>query len=259
MRSRWPGAAAIVPFLAEKMKLNHKLSQHSDVVSAIGVALALIRETVERQVVNPTNDDILKLRDEAQTAVLKMGADPASIEIHIEIDSRANIIRATACGATSVTDTDKLKKDLSDEEKVQLAAESMHAPPTDVSLKAGTDHFSVYGGKVMAKKFFGLLQGEINPIRVIDRSGNIRLQIRDGDCLVSTPSESGRAINQLVEAHSQWGDAGKVIPSIFLLAGPKLVDLSGLMDASQVTTLSAPEVEKLPADAKVVAIASIDR
>ncbi len=253
------GAAAIVPFLAEKMKLNHKLSQHSDVVSAIGVALALIRETVERQVVNPTNDDILKLRDEAQTAVLKMGADPASIEIHIEIDSRANIIRATACGATSVTDTDKLKKDLSDEEKVNLAAESMHAPPTDVSLKAGTDHFSVYGGKVMAKKFFGLLQNEINPIRVIDRSGNIRLQIRDGDCLVSTPSESGRAINQLVEAHSQWGDAGKVIPSIFLLAGPKLVDLSGLMDASQVTTLSAPEVEKLPADAKVVAIASIDR
>jgi N-methylhydantoinase A/oxoprolinase/acetone carboxylase beta subunit len=253
------GAAAIVPFLAEKMKLNHKLSQHSDVVSAIGVALALIRETVERQVVNPTNDDILKLRDEAQTAVIKMGADPASIEIHIEIDSRANIIRATACGATSVTDTDKLKKDLSDEDKLNLAAESMHTQAADVSLKAGTDHFSVYSGKVMAKKFLGLLQSEINPIRVIDRSGNIRLQVRDGDCLVSTPSESGRAINQLVEAHSQWGDAGKVIPSIFLLAGPKLVDLSGLMDASQVTTLSAPEVEKLPADAKVVAIASIDR
>lgn len=253
------GAAAIVPFLAKKMNLPHKLSQHSDVVSAIGVALALIRETVERQVVNPTNDDILRLRDEAQTAVLKMGADPASIEIHVEIDSRANIIRATACGATSVTDTDKLKKDLSDEEKLQLAAESMHAQTATVSLKAGTDHFSVYAGKATASKFFGLMQTEINPIRVIDRSGNIRLQVRDGDCLVTTPSESGRAINQLVEAHSQWGDAGKVIPSIFLLAGPKLVDLSGLMDASQVTTLSAPEVEKLPADAKVVTIASIDR
>ena len=253
------GAAAIVPFLAKKMNLPHKLSQHSDVVSAIGVALALIRETVERQVVNPTNDDILRLRDEAQTAVLKMGADPASIEIHVEIDSRANIIRATACGATSVTDTDKLKKDLTDEEKLQLAAESMHAQPAGVSLKAGTEHFSVYGGKTTASKFFGLLQTEINPIRVIDRSGNIRLQVRDGDCLVTTPSESARAINQLVEAHSQWGDAGKVIPSIFLLAGPKLVDLSGLMDASQVTTLSAPEVEKLPANARVVTIASIDR
>jgi len=253
------GAAAIVPFLAKKMNLPHKLSQHSDVVSAIGVALALIRETVERQVVNPTNDDILRLRDEAQTAVIKMGADPASIEIHVEIDSRANIIRATACGATSVTDTDKLKKDLSDEEKLQLAAESMHAQTATVSLMAGTDHFSVYGGKATARRFFGLMQTEINPIRVIDRSGNIRLQVRDGDCLVTTPSESGRAINQLVEAHSQWGDAGKVIPSIFLLAGPKLVDLSGLMDASQVTTLSAPEVEKLPADAKVVTIASIDR
>lgn len=253
------GAAAIVPFLAKKMNLPHKLSQHSDVVSAIGVALALIRETVERQVVNPTNDDILRLRDEAQTAVLKMGADPASIEIHVEIDSRANIIRATACGATSVTDTDKLKKDLTDDEKLQLAAESMHTQPAGVSLKAGTEHFSVYGGKTTASKFFGLLQTEINPIRVIDRSGNIRLQVRDGDCLVTTPSESARAINQLVEAHSQWGDAGKVIPSIFLLAGPKLVDLSGLMDASQVTTLSAPEVEKLPADARVVTIASIDR
>ena len=135
----------------------------------------------------------------------------------------------------------------------------MHAQSDNVSLKAGTDHFSVYGGKVTASRFFGLLEREINPIRVIDRSGNIRLQIKDGDCLVSTPSESGRAIHQLVDVHSQWGDAGKVIPSIFLLAGPKLVDLSGLMDASQVTTLSAPEVEKLPADARVVAIASIDR
>lgn len=253
------GAAALVPFLAKKMNLSHKLSLHSDVVSAIGVALALIRETVERQVVNPTNDDILRIRDEAQTAVLKMGAEPSSIEIHVEIDSRANIIRATAVGATSVTDTDKLKSDLSDQEKLDLAAESMKTAPANVSMQAGTDHFSVFSGKVKARKFFGLAEGELNALRVVDRSGNIRLQIRDGELLVSSPSESATAINKLVEAYSQWGDAGKVIPSIFLLAGPKLVDLSGLMDASQVTALSAPEVEKLPADAKVVAIASVDR
>ncbi|MBX9721359.1 MAG: hydantoinase/oxoprolinase family protein, partial [Candidatus Obscuribacterales bacterium] len=96
------GAAAIVPYVAKKMGVTHALAENADVVSAIGVALALVREMVERQVVQPKQEDLVKIREEAFNAVAAMGADPAGIEVHVEVDPRANILRATAYGATGL-------------------------------------------------------------------------------------------------------------------------------------------------------------
>ena len=66
------------------------------------MALALVRETVERNIVQPKPDDILRIRAEAFQAVQHMGADPATIEIHVEVDTRASIVRATAFGAAGL-------------------------------------------------------------------------------------------------------------------------------------------------------------
>ena len=51
------GAAAIVPYLAQKLKHNFELAQKADVISAIGVALALVQETIERQIIKPSEED----------------------------------------------------------------------------------------------------------------------------------------------------------------------------------------------------------
>lgn len=60
------GAAAIVPYLAREMNLRFEIAEHADVISAIGVAMALIRETIERQVANPSAaaETILAMRQE---------------------------------------------------------------------------------------------------------------------------------------------------------------------------------------------------
>ena len=63
------GAAALIPFVAERMSLDFKISQDAEVISSIGVALAMVRETVERVIPNPTPEDLQRIKREAFDAV----------------------------------------------------------------------------------------------------------------------------------------------------------------------------------------------
>src|ERR1044071_4990163 len=56
------GAAALVPFTAQLMKLEHCLARNHEVISPIGVAMAMVRDTVERNIVDPSPEDILYVR-----------------------------------------------------------------------------------------------------------------------------------------------------------------------------------------------------
>lgn len=251
------GAAAIVPFVAKQMNMPHSLASYADVISAIGVALALIRETVERQVVNPTNEDILKIREEAQAAVQKMGADPASIEIHVEIDSRTNVIRATAFGATSMTESKDARKALSDSEKTELIAQSMRTKPELVKLTAETKFFQIYTAPWTQSHFGGLINNKMQAVRVMDTAGSIRLQIQNGVVSATTSDLAEASISTIAEEHSVWGDAGKVIPDIMILAGPKIIDLSGLLSVEHVNTLAKAELNELPRNTPVVVLGKL--
>lgn len=251
------GAAAIVPFVAKEMGLQFQIADHADVISAIGVALALIRESVERQVVNPSDDDILRIRQEAYAAVEKMGAEPASIEVHIEIDTRTNVVRATAVGATSMTRDADVKQASSQDERVALVAGSMRVDKDQVKLEVEGKFFQVYAADRVEDKFLGLLKHHLRSLRILDHTGGIRLQFRNAAFQECTVDTVDRTINALIEEHSEWGDAGKVIPDMVLLAGAKIVDLSGLLDSHQVVALARAEMESVPRDAQIVAIARL--
>lgn len=252
------GAAAIVPFVAKQMQMRHKLAEHADVMSAIGVALALVRESVERQILNPSNDDILRIRHDAHSAVERMGADPATIEVHVEIDARTSTIRATACGATSMTDPDKAKTAMTEEERLASVADSLRTEPKAVTKPISGKYFSVYEASKRESKFLGFMSSLQNSLRIVDAQGVIRLQCRDGSAKLADAASAIGSMEALIEKHSHWGDAGRVIPNMVLLAGPKIVDLSGLLDSQQITALAKAELEFLPKDAEVIVIAKIN-
>lgn len=251
------GAAALVPFLAGEMGLRHELCQDADVISAIGVALALVRETVERHIVHPNSDDILRVRQEAQAAVQRMGADPSSVEIHVEVDARTNTVRATASGATSLTAPENLGRKLSEEERLALVADSMRAPVAEVKLLAQSNHFQVFGADTLEAKFKGLMRIKRHALRVLDNHGIIRFQTKNGAAREGTVATAEKVIADLAEAHAQYGDAGRVVPPLMLFAGPKIIDLSGLLDTAQMIALAKIELELLPRDEKVIVIANI--
>lgn len=248
------GAAAIVPFTAQSMHLNFNLAENADVISAIGVALALIRETVERQVIHPTPDDILRVRQDAFASVIAMGAEASTVEVHVEVDPKTNTIRATAFGATALTHEKSKLQALTVEGKKKLAAESMRVSEDKVKLVAETDHFQVYGADTVHARLAGLWKMKAHSLRTFDDNG-IRLQTSNGTAQLTTVKLAEKTIGELAEEHAQYGDTGKVIPAMMLLAGAKIIDLSGLLDLGQVLALAKIELEYLPGDSPVIAIA----
>lgn len=53
-------ASVVVPYLGRKMGIRHKIAENAPYISTIGVSLALVREQMERNVANPTDEDIRK-------------------------------------------------------------------------------------------------------------------------------------------------------------------------------------------------------
>ncbi len=96
------GAAALIPFTAERMARSHTISRDAEVISSIGVALALVREVIERVVPNPQPEDLQAIRQEAFDAVVGMGAAAESVEVAIEIDPHSQRVRAIAMGAAEM-------------------------------------------------------------------------------------------------------------------------------------------------------------
>lgn len=64
------GAAALICYCAEKMDVPYSIPENAEVISSIGVALAMVRDVVERIVPNPTQKDIAELKKEAMDAAI---------------------------------------------------------------------------------------------------------------------------------------------------------------------------------------------
>ena len=60
------GAAALLPYTAEKIGMRYSIPEHAEVISSIGVALSLIRDVVERVIPNPQTEDIAQIKKEAK-------------------------------------------------------------------------------------------------------------------------------------------------------------------------------------------------
>ena len=60
------GAGTLLTFTANDMGFKYQIPENAEVISSIGVALAMVREMVERTIPNPTAQDIAQLKKEAK-------------------------------------------------------------------------------------------------------------------------------------------------------------------------------------------------
>jgi hypothetical protein len=235
------GAAAIVPFTAQSLGMPYEIAPNSAVISAIGVALALVRDTIEKTVINPTDKDILQIRAEAEQAVIRMGAAPETVEVQIEVDAQKNILRASATGTTELRTRDLAKSHLTDEELANRVRQSIRGDIEEFGLVAEVGNLRIYRA-VTTQKFLGGLWKKVFPqLRVIDREGIIRLQLRRGDCLTGTKREVLSQLKEFFEKHTVYGDAGREFPDVFLIFRGRILDLSGLMNIDQIVSLAQVE------------------
>jgi len=248
------GSAAIVRYLGRRMKMPVQIAEHAEVISAIGCALAMVREVIERTVSNPTDEDVIRIRREAEEAVIRLGAVPESVEVQIEVDPQHNILRATATGATEFRARDLGQRSVSPEDRRQAAARSLNLPAEQVQLVCSDGFQEVYAANVEEKKFFGLIRNKRTPLRVVDSEGIVRLQLRDGQFLKATAGDVIVRLARLVEENSVYDQGGTKLPETYLLFRGKLVNLSGLPSLERIRALAQLELEGLDPTTQVVGL-----
>lgn len=225
------GAKVLVPFIAEKMDLPHSLADKAEVISSIGVALALVQDVVERVIPDPTQEDIIQIRQEAQDAAIQSGASPETVEVQIEIDTKTSRVKAIATGSTEASTKD-LSVTVDETEAKEIVAESMQTSASDVYLIAENDHFYVFGRK----------KGNEQEIRVIDNKGVIRRQRADGEAETTTPGGARSVANRYWEDLAIYKSDIKLYPDIYMCIGGQVIDYEGLTDANQVNLLMDTEL-----------------
>ncbi len=239
------GAAAFTSAVAEALGMEHQLVPHAEVISAIGAALAAVKETVERNNAKPTEADLLAIRQEALSGALRMGARADTVTVQVSVDPARNLIRAEAIGSTDATmDTTPMTAEAALAHVRPLLP--FHPQTFQETFRNGS--FVVGLAAREDKRLLGLSTKHQRLAVVVERTGVLRVAV---DNPHPHPTQVGAlkvTLSHLLSDRSNYGDAGQELPPSFVVAGHKLVDLSAVGDLNAAVALATLEVEELPPD-----------
>lgn len=239
------GAGTLLTFTAQDMGFKFQIPENAEVISSIGVALAMVREMVERTIPNPTAQDIAELKKEAKEMAMNSGAVEDSVEVYVEIDEQAQKVTAIAMGSTEVKTTD-LMKNCDEKEAIEIAAESIGVSVSEVELAASNDQIFVVTCR----------QGSRQQLRVIDKKGFIKVQRSNGNCVKTTMEQAGDDLKQIWDASSDFSSEVRINPDVYVVSGSRVIDYSGIPEYQQVAGLIEAElVDKDPQDDIILVLA----
>jgi N-methylhydantoinase A len=174
----------------------------------------------------------------------------------VEVDTRRNLVRASAFGTTELKREGGAMRDLGVEGCRLAAARSMQVAPENVALAAETSGLNVFVAARQQRALFGLFRTERQMVRVTDRTGVVRLQRQHAEVVPSSVAHISRDLEQVMTRLTDFGDAGRALPDAHILVGARLINLSGLADAGQAIALARAELEALPPDERLVIVAA---
>jgi N-methylhydantoinase A len=250
------GAAALVPRVGALMNVPWRLARQAEVISPLGVALAMVRAVIERNIVDPTAADVLRVRGEAVEAAVRNGALPATVEVHMEVDSRRHLVRAVAVGSAELRRGSAGDRAVDEAGRRAAAARSMQCDPTEVRLAGRTGSFDVYACTPAPASWWQPWRRHPAQMRVVDRSGVVRLQRQDAMVRTCASGSLEAELRAVVGDLMDFGDAGRTIPDVHLLVGVRVVNLAGLADEGQLLGLAAVEVHGQSPDQDIMIIAT---
>ena len=250
------GSGSVVTYaLAEDMRFTARIAKNAPYISTIGVALAMVREQVERTVVSPGEDDIKRIREEVIEKIVRSGANEATVDVTIEVDMQKNLLRAIATGATELRQKNLTAKELALDELSAIAAKSLNLEPEQVSLVQQTGRWRIFCGEETKKVLFGLLKQKRTSLCVIDREGTVRLRKTGAQCTRFCKNQIQTVFKAFMDENTTYSDANASIPRIFTFYREKVLDLSSLQTADQVLSLLQMETEYLAEDDEILAVA----
>ena len=200
------------------MNIKYSIPDNAEVISSIGVALAMVRDVVERVVPNPTPQDIRNIRAEVINKAIESGASPDTIDVHIEIDSNTSRLIAIATGSTEVKSTDLLKE-CSEFEAKELASEDMGISKEEVCLI------------------------EKNQIRIVDKKGFIKVQRNSGSAFKVKAEAYKDAVKSIWGKLTVYKSDSVLRPDFYLCIGPRVMDFASGSDFEQMLMIMDVSVQ----------------
>jgi len=247
-------AAVIVNPLGEKMGIKSKIAKNAPYISTIGVALAMVREQIERTVVNPTDEDIKKIRSDVIEQIVHSGAKEETVDVAIEIDAQKNILRAIATGATELRQKDLNAISKSKDELTNISAQALGVKKEAVNIVGSSGRWNLFEAK-KERKILGFIKLKSNSIAVTDREGVVRLRKDKAEHLIFRKKNRITEFNQFLDENTTYSDANATLPKVFVFYREKMLDLTGMQTASQLYSILDIETENMEAEEEIIAIA----
>ena len=238
------GAASLIIYFAQKMGVRYSIPQNAEVISSIGVALAMVRDVVERIIPNPSPEDIKSIRKEAVNKAIESGAVPDSVEVHVEIDSQTSKVTALALGSTEVKTTDLLSE-CTEQEARDIAQQDFGAQVTGACELTERNHF-FYG--------FSAQKGHKTPIRIVDKKGFIRVQRTNGAVRKCKAKDFEAVVRQFYDDMATYNADSILRPDYYLCLGGRIADIASNGDLSQILMLMQIEVSQVDAEDDILVV-----
>ena len=249
------GSAALVPYLAATTDYEARLARNHETISTIGVGLAMVRDVIERNVMDPGEDEIQQLRREAIDSVVGMGANQETVEAKVEYDGSRNLLRAEAEGSTELQTRDLSQGAVDEAELRETAASSLADDVGTIDRVAATDGLSVFQAEETSSKFFGLVTNSTSRTAVLDESGVVKLKLNDASVYKATGEILAKVVEKVLDEESVFSNASAKLPNLYVCHGHQLLDVSGVSSREQIHSLVDVEFGDLPASEQLVIVA----
>ncbi len=241
-------ASVTTQALGKRYDLDHKIANNAPYISTIGVALALVREQIERSVVDPTMEDIKQIRIDITNKVIESGARKETVQVDIDVDQQKNILRAIATGASEFSENANSITKLSEQQLRELLANGYDCQPGDLTELAKNGSFNVFMVPTVEEKLFGLHKSKTEYLCVVNNEGVILNRLKQGKVKVTSKSQYSKVIANFIDELSTYSDAGKTIPKVYLFANHQHYDYSGLINEDQVLAMIQMDMENIKTD-----------
>lgn len=238
------GASSLITYYSNKDQVKYDIPENAEVISSIGVALAMVRDVVERIIPSPSPEDIRAIKQEALDKAIDSGASAETIEVHIEIDQQTSKVTAIATGSTEVKAMDLLKE-CSEEEALSLAAKDMRLTEQQTTLLAKTNAFFVFSEAT---------HDGPTQVRILDKKGFIKVQRANALAAKATIATYREAVAKLWEEMSVYQSEIIVRPEFYVCFGSRVMDFSA-STLEQLALLMGIELDDLQGDTEVLLVA----
>lgn len=249
------GSASVITYaLGKHNGIKAKVAQNAPYISTIGVGLAMLREQIERSVINPTNEDITKIRNDVQEKIIKSGAKLETVKIDVKVDTQKNIIIATATAASDLNE-DAITKNVSVEEQKEKIAQGYEVAPSNVTRKFGNKFFDLFEVNIEEKKLFGILKSKKQIKVVINKNNVIKFKSHKAIPYELKKIALLEQIESIIEDNSSYSDAGQSVPNLLVFTESKDYNYSGLVNKQQIIEMIKLDLEFVDPQMQLIVVA----